>query len=79
MPNDILKGIADNPALFEALKASLFKHFSLDVVDTEQTNQHIGEMVRAKLEGRALLEVAFREIERLRTLPEVTNTKNPAR
>ena len=69
MPN-ILKTIADNPALFQAVKDTVLKHFSLDHMKDDLPNEMLGQFVRSRLEGRQKVEAAFLEIATYKT-PQV--------
>lgn len=81
----ILKGLANNEALFEAVKKRLLSKFSFDGDGNVTTGLHgfdnegIGEIVRAMLDGRARVEEAFSEILRLKTSKENKPAFNPAR
>ena len=77
--NELLKAIADNPALFDALKSLLKKHFSLDDIGTTYDNETLGQMVRARVDGLKKLESAFKEIAGHATLKEKEELKNPGR
>lgn len=84
MPNgpDILKVIADNPALFEAVKQEVLKKFAIDTgsISVDQmTNEHMGEFLRARVAGIELVLAAFKEISHHRTVAEKKEGKNPAR
>jgi hypothetical protein len=72
MPNEsVLKIIADNKVLLEALKEVFFKQFELKgSVTTTLSNDAIGQVVRARLDGLKLLESGFRELERHKTYVE---------
>lgn len=77
--NERLKSVADNQALVAELKEFFHRFFAVDTLNLEGSNIEIGEMVRSRLEGRALLDKAFKELERYRT-PEVRKPEpNPAR
>lgn len=80
MHNEILKVLADNPALLAAVRETIEKHFSIEKLDTTLSNEQMGEVVRAKVEGKRLVQDAFREIERYKTteIKEPT-VRNPAR
>lgn len=76
---EVLKLIADNPALLNALKGLLQKHFSVDTLSTNMTNENMGQLVRSRLDGLEVLERAFKEIERHRTQKDKPLSQNPAR
>lgn len=68
MKSDILKVIADNPALTEELKALLDRYFSIETLDTNGVpNAELGGIVRARLEGKKLIDEAFFELRRYAT------------
>lgn len=81
MEKNILSIIADNPALFDALKEKVLSKFSLEEVfaDPKVSNEQLGAMTRAVIQGAATVELAFREIEGLKSLPTPEEPKNPAR
>ena len=80
MDNNILKVIADNPALFEVLKEVFRKQFKVEgSVNTQMENNAIGQVVRARLDGLDLLEGAFKEIESCKTVENKPVGENPAR
>ena len=68
-PRDlVLKSVADNKSIFDALKEKILEKFEhseikLDGVD----NNLLGQIYRARLEGSRLVEEAFRDIARLKT------------
>ena len=79
MPNEVLKIVADNPALLNALKTVILEQFSLEEVNTNMTNDNIGQLVRSRVEGMRRVEGAFREIEKYKTPKPSGGGKNPAR
>lgn len=63
-----LTAIADNPALFTALKEVLERHFKTDSAPYSTTaNAQLGEIYRAKLMALDSLKDAFKEILSHRT------------
>lgn len=76
---EILKTIADNPALTTELKALFVRFFTVDTVALAGTNEEIGEAVRARLEGKVLVDAAFKELERYKTPEARKLNANPAR
>jgi hypothetical protein len=78
---EILKGLADNPMLFDAVKAVLNSHFTLDYTSfsREAEAEFIGNYVRARLEGQKLLQNAFDEIASHKTGAPSPSKPNPAR
>ena len=76
---EILKGLADNPALFAALKELIYEKFAMDQISTSMNNEVIGQIVRANIEGKKKVEDAFREIEQYKTAPVLTPYINRAK
>lgn len=75
----ILKSLADNQALFDAVKAALVKKFDTgDLYHQDITNEMLGQQVRARLEGLACVEELFREIARMKTGQPAQNRVNPS-
>lgn len=81
MTDPILKLVADNPALFDAL----LKHISDEFVffatgiDANKTNDELGEIVRARLQGVEKVREAFKKILLLKTTNEQPVKTNQAR
>lgn len=78
MPQSLLNIIADNPKLLEELKEVIFKRFLIDF-NLNASNEMLGAVTRARLDGRKLVEDAFREIETHRSVKDNEEEKNPAR
>jgi hypothetical protein len=74
-----LKQIADNPALFEAVKEVMRKEFKLDDISPDLSEREIGETAKARLLGKKLLERGFEDIERHKTPTVTPNEDMPAR
>lgn len=82
MNNEILKVIADNPALLSAVKSVLLEEFEKTTSGVPVTTEDavLGQILRAKMTGIAVVEKAFREIERYKTFSDKPKlTSNPAR
>lgn len=79
MDKAILKGIADNPALLGAVRQMIEEEFSLDEIATTMSNEKMGEVIRARIEGLKKVDRAFQKIERYRTFAEKPESTNPAR
>ena len=77
--NQILKVIADNPALVEALKKEFEKVYNLDEFDVKLDNEVLGQNVRAFQMTKELIKKVFREIEKYKSVPDVKDKINPAR
>ena len=79
MENNILKIIADNPALYEAVWRLVESKFQQNKIKGQMSNEMLGQIVRARIDGLGLVAEAFREIEKYKTLPKQPEIKNPAR
>lgn len=77
MSPEILRQLVDNQNLFDAVKKAIEKHFSLDDINSDTPN--LAEKVRARLDGKELLQKAFKEIASHKTFKENPMTGNPAR
>ena len=79
--DNILKIIADNPALFEALKKLLGKQFEITDSELEKnmSDELLGQMTRANIVGKNAINNAFREINQYKTISDTPEIKNPAR
>lgn len=75
----VFKQVADNKAVFECLKEHLLSKFAINDVPLNQTDDHIGMMVRAKIDGARTIESVFTEIAAYKTLPTQQTGGNPAR
>lgn len=74
----VLRGLADNKELFEAVKEIIFEQFDLTLLDTSIPNEELGQHVRARLDGAAMVELAFRKIATCASAEKSTNKDNPA-
>lgn len=79
MDKEILKTIADNPALREALRKVLEKQFALINLSLNDSDTVLGQSVRANLVGMSGIESAFKEIDKYKTIPDEPERVNPAR
>lgn len=78
--NDILRQVADNQNLFDALKGKILEQFAtentvLDGLD----DKRLGEVVRADLSGIKKVEAAFKEITQLKSPLPTPTRENPVR
>jgi hypothetical protein len=84
MPDkNILSLVADNPALYEALRELFEDCFSLDTLYDHKTdtlsNEQLGAILRARLDGLAVVDEAFQKIAQFVTIPANPQPRNPAR
>ena len=79
MDNNILKGLADNDALFETVKQMALKKFSFADLDCNLSTESLGEHVKARLQGVKLLNEIFAEIALYKTIKEDKQEDMPAR
>lgn len=77
--NPILSQLADNPALLDAVRAFVLDQFNIPTIDPALSNEQLGAIVRANIGGAATVELAFRDIARLKTEPSKKEEPNPAR
>ena len=78
MDKNILKGLADNPALTDAVKECITKYFSVDKLTSDVADIELGQMVRARLVGLQAVNDAFAEIARYKSSATTTAKDNPA-
>ncbi len=77
---EILKTLADNPALFEAVKSVLLKQFTTSEGEVEAfTDEQLGQRVRARIVGTQAVENAFKEIKSYKTPEPIPPKINEAR
>ena len=78
--NQILKTIADNPLLEEALRKLLKKQFEfLPIPSASLSDEILGQQTRARIVGMVAVNKAFEEIANYKTIPDQPESKNPAR
>lgn len=77
--DNILKILADNQPLLEAVRSKVLEQFSVDLLSWQQPNEILGQQVRARLEGISKVEEAFKQIARLKSVQEKKAVSNPAR
>ena len=77
--NEILKTVADNPALIEALKELFLKQFNEEYGNTKLDNESLGQVTRSRLDGIEKINLAFKELETLKTVKEKPVEDNPGR
>ena len=64
---DVLKIVADNPALFDALKEALKEPFLKDDIISSMPNEIIGQIARARHLALQKIDEAFAKIEIMKT------------
>lgn len=79
MDNQILKGIADNPSLFQAVKEAVLAEFRSITITDDMDDNVIGQKTRAQLVGSKAVEEAFRKIGQYKTVPDPIPRVNQAR
>ena len=69
MDKEILKVIADNPALFDCLKKHILDEFEIETpqADLSITDEVLGQIFRARLVGKNKVESAFRKVSTYKT------------
>lgn len=75
----LLKLVADNPALSDALKAVLFKQFDDLPFSESASDELLGQVTRARITGRRMVEKAFAEIAQHKSVQKRPEHKNEAR
>lgn len=76
---DILRAIADNPALTSALTKLLEEACTVPFDHTNLTNEQIGERVRAQLVGLQAIKDVFKKIASYKSVPVRPEPVNRAR
>lgn len=76
---EVLKVIADNPLLLQAVRELLEKQFSEEVAFDSLSDEHIGQITRARVNGLKKIAAAFKEIEAYKSVPDRPQSPNPAR
>jgi len=75
---EVLKGIANNPDLLEAVKQTVLDQFVEIPYAEGASDELLGQITRARLVGRQKVEAAFHAIAALKTLPQTMDSENPA-
>ena len=76
--NDLLRIIADNPPLLDAVRRAILAEFE-EVPSLDLDNVQLGQRTRARLVGLVKVGEAFRKIENHRTVEKAAMEPNPAR
>lgn len=81
MNNLILKIVADNQNLFDELKQTIIAEFGVDSIinPDNRSNEDLGAITRARLDGVKAVERAFKKISQHKTVAGNVENKNPAR
>lgn len=79
MTPNILKAIADNQALFDEVKRVLLQEFDEIPYGDGASDELLGQVTRARITGRRMVEEAFRKIAAHRTPPVHPEKQNGAR
>ncbi len=76
---DRVSKFLDDELLVEIIKKVLFEQFDLNKpIEGECDNETLGQITRARLEGKKLLEEGFRELKNFRKVEEIKKEINPA-
>lgn len=75
----ILKGFADNQLLVATVRKTIEEQFLTDAVTPDMTNETLGQITRARVEGLKRVDNAFKEIEKCKSREERKEIINPAR
>lgn len=78
MLNDVLRTIANDQPLIDALKDAFRQEFDKPV-DTNRNDAELGQMVRARIEGMKAVEEVFRKVSQMKTPEKKPTEGNPAR
>lgn len=81
MDTEILKIVADNPSLFEALKKLILDEFEIETPQSDLGVDDVvlGQILRARLVGKNKVERAFQKIATHKTIKEQKERINEAR
>lgn len=74
----ILQKFADDERTFEAVKGELLES-EFKELNSELSNELLGQEVKARLKARELVEIGFRKIKQLKTNEKVVKQMNPGR
>lgn len=75
---DVLKSLANNPELLQAVKEEVLSRFSETPYAEGASDELLGQLTRARISGIKKVEDAFRAIESLKTVPQSPDKENPA-
>ncbi len=74
----ILKVLADNDQLMEAVKVFVQSKFTVEGNES-LSDEVLGQVTRARLTGLRKVEEAFQEIKKFKTIKDNPEQQNPAR
>lgn len=78
--NDLIRSFVNNKEVFEVVKNAVLDRFREEKVDPKiLSDEQIGQITRARLDGLERVEAVFREMERYRVQPTPPEPLNPAR
>lgn len=75
----MLNIIADNEILKKELHKLFEAEFSIDNLNNQMSNEMLGQVVRARLDGLILVDRVFKKIDTFKTPEKERDLKNPAR
>ena len=76
----IFESFANNPLMFEAVYKFLKESFETDAsITSSMPNELLGQKTRARLDGIATVDDAFRRLRNYKVVKNLTPDKNPAR
>lgn len=75
----ILRSLADNKALFEALKEFLVEKFEAKIDPGTLSDAELGSVARAQFHGLKIILTSFHEISTCKSPKKRDETFNPAR
>ena len=75
----ILESFANNGLLFDTVHTFMLDAFSGVIITADLSNEILGQKTRARLEGIATVDDAFRRLKNYKTVKNNTPGKNPAR
>jgi hypothetical protein len=75
----ILRALADNPALMEAVRETIESEFKTESIDLNMDNEMLGQITRSKIDGLQKIDSAFKKIAQSKSVPDAPEKKNPGR
>ena len=80
--NPFIESFVNNREMFESVRDEVLRAFTLQDIEVDgflNSNEQLGEVVRAKVGGSKLVMDAFRKMERYKTPPKESEEVNPGR